>query len=453
MPVVIPRILALETEGAIDYDKKGSEDISVDVLVDKLMGLVPSRPLSGDFLENGSRLYKESVGHHPEYAAPESDNIRDAVIYDKAGDRIIYTLCDRLEQELKKEGHNGSVRFFKANYQGNETWGSHENYLLSRRVDFNRFVELAIPFFVTRVIFSGAGKPKSLANGKYELSVRADHIMQKVGSATTSNRNIINTRDESHSDNTEFRRYHHIAGESNMCEYATALKLGTTSIVLSLIEDGLCPEINMPNPVKALHRISKDWRLEDKTPIEIQRDFFKAAEKHYTNIGKQLGDPFLETIMEWWDYTLMWLGKEPEILRGKIDGITKKFLIEEKMKRDGKSWDDIAFKIDRTYHRIYPEGYYSHLVRQNRNGRMYIYRVCTDEEIEQAITNPPITTRAAVRGRIIKDSIARREKINVNWSYVTIENKTIRMDDPRSTDYVIQENPIIQPVNLNTISY
>ncbi len=192
---------------------------------------------SNVFLENGARLYLD-VGSHPEYATPECDNLEDVVAHDKAGERILEGLVTGAEERLEEEGIRGEIYVFKNNTDSaGNSYGCHENYLVSRHKDFHRTVDVLIPFLVTRQIFVGAGKLTQTPRGTgYTMAQRADHIWEGVSSATTRSRPIINTRDEPHADAERYRRLHVIAGDSNMSEYATFVKVGTMVALLQMIE-------------------------------------------------------------------------------------------------------------------------------------------------------------------------------------------------------------------------
>src|SRR5881396_2454575 len=129
---------------------------------------------------------------------------------------------------------------------------------MRRDVDFWKVTEQLIPFFVTRQVFAGAGKVLKLS-GKTQLclSQRAQHIHEKTSSSTTSSRSIINTRDEPHADAEKYRRLHVIVGDSNMSEVATYLKVGTTALILDMIEDGhFDKDYSLQSPVQAIRDIS-----------------------------------------------------------------------------------------------------------------------------------------------------------------------------------------------------
>ena len=226
------RIFGLENEYGVTCTLRGQRRLSPDEVARYLFRRVVSWGRSSNvFLENGARLYLD-VGSHPEYATPECDSIADLVVHDKAGERYLESLVKSAEQRLREEGIRGEVYLFKNNTDSaGNSYGCHENYLVEREGDFTKFTDVLIPFLVTRQVYAGAGKVLQTARGAmYCVSQRAEHIWEGVSSATTRSRPIINTRDEPHADAERFRRLHVIVGDSNMSEYTTFLKVGTTSI-------------------------------------------------------------------------------------------------------------------------------------------------------------------------------------------------------------------------------
>jgi proteasome accessory factor A len=237
---MIKRILGLECEYGLTFSPTGRVYLPIEKILGYIFeGLIPNSWPSNAFLTNGARFYQDT-GCHPEYSTPECDDLIDLVIHDKAGERILESCLPIAEERLREEGLSGDIFIFKNNTDSlGNTYGSHENFLMRRDVDFWKVSEQLIPFFVTRQIYSGAGKIlKVSGKSQFFISQRAQHIHEKTSSSTTSSRSIINTRDEPHSDAEKFRRLHIILGDSNMSEFATYLKVGTAMIVLSMIEDG-----------------------------------------------------------------------------------------------------------------------------------------------------------------------------------------------------------------------
>src|ERR671933_1156738 len=261
-PSVERRIFGLENEYGVTCTLRGQRRLSPDEVARYLFRRVVSWGRSSNvFLENGARLYLD-VGSHPEYATPECDSVYDLVVHDKAGERILEGLLRAAESRLREEGISGDIFLFKNNTDSaGNSYGSHENYLVSRYGEVGRLAEVMIPFFVSRQIFAGAGKVLQTARGAlFCVSQRAEHIWEGVSSATTRSRPIINSRDEPHADAERFRRLHVIVGDSNMSEYTNYLKMGTASIVLRMLEEdkGVWRDLTLENPIRAIREISHD---------------------------------------------------------------------------------------------------------------------------------------------------------------------------------------------------
>src|SRR5256714_2804304 len=234
------RIFGLETEYGVTCTYRGQGRLSPDEVARYLVRRVVSWGRSSNvFLRNGARLYLD-VGSHPEYATPECDSVPDLVVHDRAGERILEGLLVDAEKRLHDEGIAGEIYLFKNNTDSaGNSYGCHENYLVSRHGEFGRLADVLIPFLVTRQLICGAGKVLQTPRGAaFCLSQRAEHIWEGVSSATTRSRPIINTRDEPHADAERYRRLHVIVGGSNMNEGTTPLKVGSADNVLRMIEAG-----------------------------------------------------------------------------------------------------------------------------------------------------------------------------------------------------------------------
>src|SRR6266700_3805021 len=253
-----------------------------------------NRPLSFEeiksdlVLSNGARFYNDHA--HPEYSTPECTTIRQIVTQDKAGERILAECARRRNLKLPK---GQQVRLYKNNTDFfGHSYGCHDNYLMQRDVPWDRIVGAILPFLITRQIFAGAGKmgvegeSSSAQPGLYQISQRADFFSVVVSIDTMNRRPLINTRDEPHVDATRYRRFHVILGDSNMSEWATAMKIGTTALVLDLIERGEAPQLEIAQPVDANKAISRDqtydWIIELKdgrkiSAIDVQRIYLRAA--------------------------------------------------------------------------------------------------------------------------------------------------------------------------------
>ena len=234
------RIYGLETEYGVACTSGGTRRLTPDEVARYLFRRVVTWGRSSNvFLRNGSRIYLD-VGSHPEYATAECDDLVQLINHDRAGERILEDLIVDAEQRLASENIAGDIYLFKNNTDSHgNSYGCHENYLISRIGDFSKITDVLVPFLVSRQLICGAGKVLTTARGaEFSVSQRAEHIWESVSSATTRSRPIINTRDEPHADPERYRRLHVIVGDSNMSETTTLLKVGSAELVLRLIEAG-----------------------------------------------------------------------------------------------------------------------------------------------------------------------------------------------------------------------
>src|SRR3970282_905324 len=402
------RIFGLENEYGLTCTLNGQRRLSPDNVARYLFEkVIPGARNANVFLENGARLDR-ATGFHPEYATPECDDITDLVVHDKAGERIVEDLLHQAEKRLREDGISGHILLFKNNTDSaGNSYGCHENYLVSRDVSFQRLAEGLIPFFVTRQIFAGAGKVLQTPRGfHYCLSQRAQHICQEISGATTSSRSIINTRDEPHADAEKFRRLHVIVGDSNMSEVATYLKGGTTALLLDMIEDGhFDKDYSLQSPVQAIRDISHDPTLRETvklkdgrtiTPLQLQREYLEHATRYVESIDP---DPATKDVLARWTDVIEKLEDDPMQLNREVDWVIKKELIEAYMVRNRLSWRDPKVSLmDLQYHDIRPDrGIYYRLVRRDQ-----VDRITDDDTIERAKHVPPQTTRARLRGAFIR---------------------------------------------------
>ena len=355
-------------------------------------------------LANGGRLYVD--GAHPEYSSPECTTAREVVAYEKAGERIIAAALQGVEQVRGP----GKFLVYKNNTDGKGNgYGYHENYLVSRTVPFERFVRALVPFLVTRQIYAGAGKigaENQTSSCQYQLSQRADFFESLVDLNTMVKRPIVNTRDEPHADPSKYRRLHVIAGDVNMAECSTYLKVGTMAILLDMVEaDWPIPQIDVEDPIQAIKRVSRDLEVKADirltggkamTAIAIQRSVLKAAQDFYANHEQTVP---VKEVMVRWEETLDTLERDPRDLVRELDWVAKRSLIESYIERKGCGWDDPrAAMLDLQYHDVRPEkGLYFTLERGH-----HIERIVSDTEVLRAESNAPPETRAYFRAACVK---------------------------------------------------
>ena len=439
-----PRIFGLENEYGLIFSPNGRVYLPMEKILGYIFeGLIPNSWPSNAFLCNGARFYQDT-GCHPEYSTPECDRLRDLVIHDKAGERLLEACLPMAEKRLREEGLIGDIYIFKNNTDSmGNTYGCHENYLMRRDLDFWKITEQLIPFFVTRQIFTGAGKVlKVSGRTHFFLSQRAQHIHEKTSSSTTSSRSIINTRDEPHADAEKYRRLHIIVGDSNMSELATYLKVGTTAVVLSMIEEGFTVKgLELEDPVKAIRDISRDptlkkrVRLEDGrewTALEIQMTYWERAQAYLAALGAS-ADETTRDLIEYWGEVLHKLATTPMELAQELDWVIKKNVMESFIARKNCGWDDPRVAMmDLQYHDVKRNrGLYYLLERQE-----LVERLATEEEIQRAMTVPPQSTRAKVRGDFIKFAKEKNRSYTVDWTYLKLNGyweETILCMDPFSS--------------------
>jgi len=434
------RIFGIENEYGVTCTLRGQRRLSPDEVARYLFRRVVSWGRSSNvFLGNGARLYLD-VGSHPEYATPECDSVRELVVHDKAGERILEQLLTGAEQRLSDEGVHGDVYLFKNNTDSaGNSYGCHENYCTSRRDDLASYTEVLIPFLVSRQIYAGAGKVLQTARGAmYCVSQRAEHIWEGVSSATTRSRPIINTRDEPHADAERYRRLHVIVGDSNMSEYTNFLKVGACSLMLRMLEEPqvVLRDMTLENPIRAIREISHDMTCTQRvrlangreaSALDIQSEYLnralRFAEHHDLTDEEQMA-------LDMWEYVLTHLEDDPLKLDRELDWVIKYKLIEAYRERHDLSLSDARVAlVDLQYHDVNRErGLFYRLQRRDMVDRMV-----TDEEISHAVEHPPETTRARLRGEFIKRAKERKRDYTVDWVHLKLNDqaqRTVLCKDP-----------------------
>ncbi len=408
-------------------------------------------PGNGGFLTNAGRIYID-MGHL-EYASPECTTLADLVASDRAGDQIIQNTVTAL-------GLEASVSIIKNNidHETDATFGSHENYLVTRQFPFSRRgLGPLVTFLVTRQIFTGTGRIGCASDPNewvrvgglilhrpglrdaqdrsivpFQISQRADYIVNDFFEWVQHNRAIVNTRDEPLADPNQYRRIHLLCGDSNMAEYATALKMGTTGLVLQLIEAGQAPRgLGIDEPVEALQDISRDpdrqWivRLESGqsiSAIDVQEQFFAAAQRYCKGQDEET-----DWVLEQWEAVLKDLRGDYAKLVGRIDWASKLWLLETYRDAEQVGWDDPMLKsLDLEYHNLHPErGLYYGLEDEGRGPRL-----TTDKGVRLAQDNPPRNTRAFGRGELVRYLLG-------HGTPDTLGDEVAEVDDQLACHYII----------------
>ncbi len=440
--MAIPKVMGIETEygivvtGAPDMNPIQSSSLLVNSFVQSL-GRAPSAKVSWNFedempgndargwavggamppevethlvnavLTNGARFYVDHA--HPEYSSPECRDALSATLFDLAGERVLLAAMAEASKLLPGKQE---VVVYKNNSDGKgNSYGTHENYLMDRRLPFLDVVTNLMPFFVTRQVFCGAGKVGCELPGvhdvPFQITQRADFFEEEVGLETTLKRPIINTRDEPHSDSQRYRRLHVIVGDANMSQAATFLKLGSTAIVLSMIEDGMMKSKNlsMVDPVRSLRAVSHDPSLRQTvelydgrsiTALEMQWEYFAlaqewAATRGFESVGEEVG----KDVLLRWETVLSGLETDPLSVADTVDWVAKKRLIDGFRDRHGCEPDDARLRvIDLQYHDLRPA--------KSLAARAGLSTLFDNETIEEAVTEPPTDTRAYFRGKCLQ---------------------------------------------------
>ena len=397
-------------------------------------------PGNGGFLFNGGRLYID-MGHL-EYATPECQSVFDALVYDRALEPI-------LQRTIRELGLQDQVSFIKNNidHHTGATFGCHENYSVLRHISFQRvLIPALMAFFVTRQIFAGAGRvgandafsdeDDSDSFGGFQISQRADHIVTDVYEWIQFSRAIINARDEPLADRRRFRRLHLLVGDSNMCEVASALKIGTTRLLLDALEEQ--PNVYFPaivDPVGAIREISRDTSLstplmletgEIVSPVEVQQMYLDEVKSRFAGRDNET-----DWILTQWQAVLDALVQDPDSLIGKVDWITKRWLLNAFREEEGLTWRDPWIEsLDLEYHNLDPErGLYFELEQSGA-----VERLTLDKQIQRATDWAPGNTRAKARSRLMRPLAQNQIPCAVDWNLVYfIQDQPFEMPDPFQT--------------------
>jgi proteasome accessory factor A len=402
-------------------------------------------------LSNGARYYVDHA--HPEYSSPECATIRDAVLFDIAGEFILRESMNKANERLPQ---GVRIDLYKNNSDGKgNSYGCHENYLVDRHLPFAKLAAFITTHFVTRQVFCGSGKvghetPTGVTDQSgFQISQRADFFEELVGLETTMKRPIVNTRDEPHCDPQKYRRLHVIVGDANMSQFATYLKLGSTALVLSMIEDGMFPQhLLIAHPVHAIKQISRDISMTEQvlmadgsrmTALAIQGELCAAA-RAYVEKSAYCGishDEAQQILLDW-EQTLHLLVAQPISLVKKIDWIAKLQLVNGTRKRHSLPDSDSRLKaIDLMYHSLNQEVCLA--------TKLSLHELFDHKSIAQAAQQPPDTTRAFFRGRVVDKWF--KHIVNANWDSIVFDvaNRPLQkvyMNEPLKGTRVLTETII-----------
>lgn len=378
-------------------------------------------------LPNGARLYNDHG--HPEYSTPECTDLRSLVAHAEAGDRIVLEAARRYAARAGR-----GVTLYKNNtdYHG-ASFGCHESYLMGRQVPVQDLIDALAPFLATRQIFTGTGLPIADYSSPVwlHMSQRSPFVEDLASVHTQFRRPLINTRDEPHAPEDRFRRLHVICGDTNMSQWATAMKVGTTVLVLDLIESGWRPPYVLTHAVRAVQdicrasspyalvecRMREDRKIAQHTALEVQRLYLEAA----TAAPSEL--PEREWVLHEWDAVLQDLEREPQKASDRADWIAKRQLVCRYAEATRESPDlHHLHALDLSYHDIDPESSLHHALVATGEMRALV----NEDEVAAALSEPPRDTRAFVRGRIVRDLGPHVRALS--WSRVTLEDALGRFD-------------------------
>lgn len=437
------RITGLETEFGITSVLDSHRRLAPDEVARYLFAPVVEKYRSSNvYWHNASRVYLD-VGAHPEYATAECDSLHQLITYDRAGELIFHRLAHQCETTLKERGIGGKVYLLKNNTDSiGNSYGCHENYLVGRGMPLKSLSAQLLPFLVTRQLICGAGKisvptagaPNENFAPGFCLSQRSDHVWEGVSSATTRSRPIINTRDEPHADSSLYRRLHIIVGDSNMSETTTALKVGSTLLVLEMIEAGVrLPDFELSNEIRSIREIARDLtgttaldlrRGSSASALAIQEAFYQAAVTWLsTREEDSSGTPNeqLAMIVDLWGRVLAcFRSGDFSAVDTEIDWVIKKKLIDAVATRgDLDITDPRLAQIDLTYHDINPNRGLFHLLARRGAAASLVEPAA----IEFAAEHAPATTRAALRGQFLAAAETSSKQTTVDWSRLKVNGE------------------------------
>ncbi len=449
--MITGRIYGLETEYGVfaqpkDYNAPGIIPNPGECVKELFEYMPSSSKTTNYFLSNGARLYID-IGEHPEYASAECDQVYDVVANDRAGEEFLRAMLSSANKNFAEKNIEAVVHLFKNNVDSvGNTFGCHENYLFSRKVDFDKSIRSLVNFFATRQILTGAGHIKhdeKTGESRYVFSPRADFLSEQTSADTTRSRPIINTKDEPHGDVDLYRRLHVLCSDSNICDVTTMLKIALTGIVLDYLESGkdLC-QFDLVNPIEALHQISDDFTGTVKvdlvdgrkmSAVEIQTEIIALLEEHLRGKNYDLDnqdDVYIQALSLAKDGLEAIVSRDFSKVDTKLDWAIKYKLFKHYMNKHNIDLSSpLIARLNLAYHDLDPK--YGLAPAMRAKGMMQEY--VAHEDVIKAMTMPPQTSRAKVRGDFVEKALRLGFDITVNWSGVRLNNPyrpTIDLMDP-----------------------
>ena len=397
---------------------------------------------NGGFLFNGGRCYVD-MGHL-EYCTPECLDLADLIRYDRAGDHL-------LAVALKADGLNPQVTFIRNNidYHSGATFGCHENYLVRRTAPLTEEnVQSLLTFLTLRMVYCGAGRVRASNTAEsrmetvvgwndadFQISQRADYINNDLFEWVQFNRAIINTRDEPLADPRKYRRLHLLHGDTSVLPATLALKVGTTALVLDLLEIDKLPKRALADAVLTFRTLSRTVDPPWMTPLadgscasvlEILGEYQQASEREFRGRDEETN-----AVLDLWSQALASLDGSVDSLIGVVDWITKRWLFSQFVEAEGLAWNDPWLQAqDLEFHSVTPE----------RNTALGLSKSPTlfdptEDTIAAALNDPPANTRAAARSRVMRSLIDQRARYFVDWEVIDAEGvNSLNLLDPFDAD-------------------
>lgn len=414
-----------------DFETGFRKDDFADIIGDN----VPSYIVGAKtYYSNGSRFYQD-VGDHLEYATPECGDFRQTVAHELAGEKIVYDTLDRICKIGTLEDFTLNKRVADDN---DNTWGYHESYCSQTGTINIQPDELALLglHLATRNLYTGAGVVRR--TGAFNIAQKVVNLNIDASTSTHFNdQPLLSLRDEPHAAGLQ-KRIHVTSGDANISPWATWMKLGTTSLVLRLMEQNVkLPALALDMPLYQLAKaVGADdttrriYRLQDGRrvrPVDLQWNLFENASK--LGVEAELPREEYEVLAEW-ERALTDLERDPELLADRADWVLKRKIIRNYADNNKlKSTHKKLRAKDRHYDQIGPRGLADTL-------RKKFWQNYTPDasEVDVALYEAPRTTRAYTRGRAIR-ALAFESGFDVAWDYVSSKGRKYPMWDPNHTKF------------------
>ena len=302
-------------------------------------------------------------------------------------------------------------------------------WLLLRVCAFAPQRKALLPFLITRTVLSGSGWLDS--TNRFHVAQKAGAVNCRTGFYAVFDRPIFSFGHLLEASllllsPSRYRRLfqpaHRIqicVGDSNRCEEAEYLRIATTALVLDAAEAGALPGVpRIWRPLRTLKRVARDvelqqpaarWRGRRLNALEVQRFYLNACRDYVVSLDEP--PPEAWDLLERWDDVLTRLEDDRRSLVGRVDWITKQFLLDSV----GDVPAESRKKIDLRYHEVSPAGYFEQLQQAG-----IVRALVSEAELESAMRNAPATSPAAVRGRYIREFAGGSVALKVDWHRITI---------------------------------